>query len=68
MTIKEIYAIVKELEDHVEETCCAVTLDPLDVKDLVWAFANKLKDVFPILSITFEEVNDTEYKDIPKRY
>ena len=35
MTIKEIYAIVKELEDHVEDTCCAVTLDPLDVKDLI---------------------------------
>ena len=35
MTIKEIYAIVKELEDHIEETCCAITLDPLDVKDLI---------------------------------
>jgi len=45
-----------------------VVQSPLDVKDLVWAFANKLKDVFPILSITFEEVNDAKYKDIPKRY
>ena len=25
----------KEIEDHVEDTCCAVTMDPLDVKDLI---------------------------------
>ena len=35
MTIKEIYAIVKEIEDHVEDTCCSVTMDPEDVKDLI---------------------------------
>ena len=35
MTIKEVYAILKELEDHVEDACCAVTMDPLDVKDLI---------------------------------
>jgi len=35
MTVKEIYAIVKEIEDHVEDTCCAVTMDPEDVKDLI---------------------------------
>tara|TARA_R110000823_G_scaffold199343_1_gene330490 strand:- start:677 stop:829 length:153 start_codon:yes stop_codon:yes gene_type:complete len=35
MTIKEIYAIVKELEDHIEDACCSVTLDPDDVKDLI---------------------------------
>ena len=35
MTIKEIYAIVKEIEDHVEDTCCSVTMDPIDVKDLI---------------------------------
>jgi len=35
MTVKEIYAIVKELEDHIEDTCCAITLDPDDVKDLI---------------------------------
>ena len=35
MTIKEVYAILKELEDHVEDTCCAVTMDPEDVKDLI---------------------------------
>tara|TARA_X000001382_G_C3054582_1_gene142249 strand:- start:41 stop:193 length:153 start_codon:yes stop_codon:yes gene_type:complete len=35
MTIKEIYAIVKELEDHIEDACCAITLDPDDVKDII---------------------------------
>ena len=35
MTIKEIYAILKELEDHVEDTCCTVTMDLDDVKDLI---------------------------------
>jgi|TARA_R110002050_G_scaffold35635_2_gene89392 hypothetical protein len=35
MTVKEIYAIVKELEDHIEDTCCAVTLDHDDVRDLI---------------------------------
>ena len=35
MTIKEIYAILKEIEDQVEDTCCAVTMDPLDIKDLI---------------------------------
>jgi len=35
MTVKEIYAIVKEIEDHVEDTCCSVTMDPIDVKELI---------------------------------
>jgi len=35
MTLKEIYAILKKLEDHVEDTCCSVTMDPEDVKDLI---------------------------------
>ena len=35
MTIKEIYAIVKELEDYIEDTCCAITLDHDDVKDMI---------------------------------
>ena len=35
MTVKEVYAILKELEDHVEDTCCAVTMDPLDIKELI---------------------------------
>ena len=35
MTLKEIYVILKEIEDQVEDTCCAVTMDPLDIKDLI---------------------------------
>ena len=35
MTLKEIYAILKEIEVQVEDTCCAVTMDPLDIKDLI---------------------------------
>ena len=35
MTLKEVYAILKELEDHVEDTCCAVTMDPTDIKNLI---------------------------------
>jgi len=26
---------IKEIEDQVEDTCCAVTMDPLDIKDLI---------------------------------
>ena len=35
MDIKEVYALLKELEDHIEDTCCSVTMDPIDVKDLI---------------------------------
>ena len=35
MILKEIYALLKEIEDQVEDTCCAVTMDPLDIKDLI---------------------------------
>ena len=35
MTVKEVYAILKEIEDQVEDTCCAVTMDPTDIKDLI---------------------------------
>jgi|TARA_R110000782_G_scaffold74096_1_gene148184 hypothetical protein len=35
MTIKEIYAIVKELEDHIKDTCCTVTMDSDDIKGLI---------------------------------
>ena len=60
-----------------------VVRSPLDVKDLVWAFTHKLKDAFPIVSISFDEVSDRptsvehhggdldslyNYKDIPERY
>ena len=30
----------------------------MDVKDMVWAFTHKLKDAFPIVSISFDEVSD----------
>ena len=35
MTLKEVYAILNQIEDEVENTCCAVTMDPLDIKDLI---------------------------------
>ena len=35
MTLKEVYAILKEIEEHVEDTCCAVTMDPTDIKNLI---------------------------------
>ena len=31
---------------------------PMDVKNIVWAFTHKLKDAFPIVSISFDEVSD----------
>ena len=30
----------------------------MDVKEIVWAFTHKLKDAFPIVSISFDEVNE----------
>ena len=35
MTLKEVYAILKEIEDHVEDTCCAITMDPTEIKNLI---------------------------------
>ena len=35
MALKEIYAILNKIEDQVEDTCCAVTMDPLDIKELI---------------------------------
>ena len=35
-----------------------VVRSPMDVKDIVWAFTHKLKDAFPIVSISFDEVDD----------
>ncbi len=46
MTLKEVYAILKEIEDHVEDTCCAVTMDPLDVKDLIMKYNIKQRKYF----------------------
>ncbi len=50
-----------------------VVRSPMDVKDMVWAFSHKLKDAFPIVSISFDEVNDdkkdnSDYTNIPERY
>ena len=44
MTLKEIYAILKEIEDQVEDTCCAVTMDPLDIKDLITKLRKAIHD------------------------
>jgi hypothetical protein len=45
----------------------------MDVKDIVWSFSNKLKDAFPIVSISFDEVkvdkkDESPYNEIPERY
>ena len=50
-----------------------VVRSPMDVKNIIWAFTHKLKDAFPIVSISFDEVkddkeSDPEYNEIPKRY
>jgi len=50
-----------------------VVRSPMDVKDIIWAFTQKLKDIFPIVSIDFTEVKDVkdtkpDYTDIPERY
>tara|TARA_R100001594_G_scaffold9951_1_gene23744 strand:+ start:19 stop:195 length:177 start_codon:yes stop_codon:yes gene_type:complete len=50
-----------------------VVRSPLDIKDIVWAFTHKLKDAFPIVSISFDEVNvdktdKSPYNEIPERY
>ena len=50
-----------------------VIRSPMDVKDIVWAFSNKLKDAFPIVSISFDEVkvdkkDESAYNEIPERY
>tara|TARA_Y100001973_G_scaffold85675_1_gene127897 strand:+ start:211 stop:363 length:153 start_codon:yes stop_codon:yes gene_type:complete len=50
----------------------------MNIKDIVWAFTHKLKDAFPIVSISFDEVNErptttehhggVDYDKIPERY
>ena len=35
MTVKEVYAILSELEGHIKDGCCTVTMDSDDVKDLI---------------------------------
>ncbi len=50
-----------------------IVRSPMDVKNIVWAFTHKLKDAFPIVSISFDEVEDDKkdnspYNKIPERY
>jgi len=50
-----------------------IVRSPMDIKNIVWAFTHKLKDAFPIVSITFDEVkvdkeDDSDYNKIPERY
>ena len=41
MILKEIYAVLKKIEDQVEDTCCAVTMEPDEVLVLI----DKLKEI-----------------------
>ena len=50
-----------------------VVNSPMNIKDIVWAFTNKLKDAFPIVSISFDEMkedkkDESPYEEIPERY
>ena len=50
-----------------------VVNSPMNIKDIVWAFTHKLKDAFPIVSISFDEIkedkkDESPYNEIPERY
>ena len=50
-----------------------VVNSPMNIKDILWAFTHKLKDAFPIVSITFDEIkedkkDESPYNEIPERY
>ena len=50
-----------------------VVRSPMNIKDILWAFTHKLKDAFPIVSISFDEVkedkeDESPYNEIPERY
>ena len=50
-----------------------VVNSPMNIKDILWAFTHKLKDAFPIVSISFDEMkedkkNESPYEEIPERY
>ena len=50
-----------------------VVNSPMNIKDILWAFTHKLKDAFPIVSISFDEIKDDKkdespYDEIPERY
>ena len=50
-----------------------VVRSPMNIKDILWAFTHKLKDAFPIVSISFDEIkedkeDESPYNEIPERY
>jgi len=50
-----------------------VVNSPMNIKDILWAFTHKLKDAFPIVSISFDEIkedkeDESPYDEIPERY
>ena len=50
-----------------------VVNSPMNIKDILWAFTHKLKDAFPIVSISFDEMkedkkHESPYEEIPERY
>ena len=50
-----------------------VVNSPMNIKDILWAFTHKLKDAFPIVSISFDEIkedkeDESPYNEIPERY
>ena len=50
-----------------------VVNSPMNIKDILWAFTHKLKDAFPIVSISFDEMkedkkDESPYEEIPERY
>ncbi len=50
-----------------------VVNSPMNIKDILWAFTHKLKDAFPIVSISFDEIkedkkDESPYEEIPERY
>ena len=40
-----------------------VVNSPMNIKDILWAFTHKLKDAFPIVSISFDEVKEDKKDD-----
>ena len=39
---------------------------PMDIKNILWSFTHKLKDAFPIVSITYEDAKDADDSEIPE--
>ena len=38
----------------------------MDIKNILWSFTHKLKDAFPIVSITYEDAKDADDSEIPE--